>query len=259
MLNNIKINHKLLYFVDLFLVIIIVYFINEGFKKTSENNALSETTVSSLSVTKTTNITTSSQKTELSGIDVSHYQGDVQWQEVANNYQFAFIKATENTDYTDPKFQQNIDSIYDTNILYGAYHFFSPTADAVEQAKHFINTTKHNNLPLPAVLDIEVEPSGSSSEFRTSIKKWLTYVEKNTGCRPIIYTNKHFWDHHLDNSFNDYTLWISDYTTNAKSVETLPWKFWQYSEQGHVQGVSSPVDKNRFRGDLSALDMMKCS
>ncbi|WP_263078205.1 GH25 family lysozyme [Endozoicomonas sp. Mp262] len=262
MLDFIKRNHKLLYTLDGLLVLVISGFIYKAFIKTSEQDKSTEPASQPLHQSQGTAPTSSNitpQTSALKGIDVSHYQGEIQWLDVASQYHFAFIKATEGTHYIDPKYQENIRGIISTDILYGAYHFFSPDLDPIKQAEHFISATANHNLILPPVLDVEVEPSGSSHELRTAIKQWLTHVEKNTGCRPVLYTNKHFWNRHLNNNFENYPLWISDYTTNEKALTGIPWEFWQYTEQGQVQGVSNPVDENRFYGDLATLNQLKCS
>ncbi len=70
--------------------------------------------------------------TNLPGIDASHYQGNVDWEEVSESFHFAFVKATEGTDYIDPDFTQNISRIDDTDLAYSAYHFYPPDEDGLE-------------------------------------------------------------------------------------------------------------------------------
>ena len=131
--------------------------------------------------------------------------------------------------------------------------------DATQQAKHFVSTIGHLNFSLPPVLDIEVEPSNNSRALRSAIREWLAHVEKATGCRPIIYTNKYYWQKHLDNNFSDYPLWIGDYSTGDTALTSIPWEFWQYTDKGKVTGISGMVDKSRFDGSTAKLNQLSCS
>ncbi len=191
--------------------------------------------------------------TDLLGIDVSHYQGNVDWEEVSDDFHFAFIKATEGTEYTDPDFIQNMNNVDDTDMAYGAYHFYSPDEDGLEQARHFINATQNIKFTLPPVLDVEVAPDDDVSNFQQAIKSWLVYVENTMGCRPIIYSDKNFWDEYLKEAFSHYTVWISDYSDEASDVASINWAFWQFTDQGKAEGVSGFVDQSRFKGSEQSL------
>ena len=175
------------------------------------------------------------------------------WEEVSGNFHFAFVKATEGTEYTDPDFIQNMNNVDDTDLAYGAYHFYSPDEDGLEQARHFINTTKNHKFTLPPVLDVEVAPDSDVAGFQQSIKSWLVYVENLMGCRPIIYSDKHFWEEYLQDSFSHYTVWISDYSNEAKDVASISWAFWQFTDQGKAEGVDGFVDQSRFKGSEQSL------
>jgi len=192
----------------------------------------------------------------LLGIDVSHYQGDVQWDSVANDFHFSFVKATEGTEYVDPKMAENLHGLAKTTLQYGAYHFFLPDKDALEQAQHFLSSTRDFSLSLPPVLDVEVQPSGSKKAFIQGVKTWIATVEAATGCQPILYTNKSFWNDYLVQDFQDAAVWISDYTTHAANVASIPWKFWQFTDNGKAQGVSGVVDQSRYQGSQESLATM---
>ncbi|MDD7805605.1 MAG: GH25 family lysozyme [Endozoicomonas sp. (ex Botrylloides leachii)] len=257
-------SNRLTYLVDFILVGIISCFMYYNFIKISEqeNYIYSEINSKKIKIERS-KLAANSEKPNnssalLNGVDVSHYQGEVQWQQVADTYHFAFIKATEGTNYIDPRFQENINNIENTSMKYGAYHFFNPALDAIEQAKHFINTIAHENLSLPSVLDIEIEPIGSNQSLQASVKDWLVYVEKATGCRPIIYTNKHYWLTYLADHFTDYPLWIGDYTTSDNRMVSIPWAFWQYTDKGKVTGINGIVDKSHFDGNAVKLNKFSC-
>lgn len=196
---------------------------------------------------------------KLTGIDVSHYQGKINWSSVLNAHiDFVFIKATEGVGYIDPMHAENSSQLETTKTPYGSYHFFLPKDDALTQAKHFLATTglKHR---LPPVLDIEITQSVDPKDIRKGAKTWLETVKNKTGCTPIIYTNRYFWNDNLNSDFNIYPLWIADYSNRL----TLPnhisrWLFWQNSQSGRVEGIYGAVDKDEYQGTLSDLHELSC-
>ncbi|WP_419834814.1 glycoside hydrolase family 25 protein [Endozoicomonas atrinae] len=189
----------------------------------------------------------------LEGVDVSHYQGQIDWSIIADKIHFAFVKATESNHYVDPKFHLYIEGLENTDIKFGAYHFFSPHADPLAQAEYFIDNTKGYKFSLPPVIDIEVAPNHDLAGFQNGIQIWLDKVGKSTGCTPIIYSNKSFWNQYLKQRFSDYPVWISDYTTHQDYIANIPWRFWQYSDHGRIDGISGFVDKSIYRGSIKAL------
>lgn len=193
----------------------------------------------------------------LLGIDVSHYQGTVDWNAVAAaGNSFAFTKATESSTITDQYFAKNWPAMKSAGLLRGAYHFFRTGVDPSAQAKLFLSVVKPSAGDLPAVLDIEVAGSASNSAIISGISVWLDTVAQAIGRPPIIYTSPGFWNAHMNNQFGSYPLWIAHYTSAANPTIPNGWKtytFWQYTQSGQVNGVSGSVDRNRFNGDLAAL------
>ncbi|WP_051785716.1 glycoside hydrolase family 25 protein [Endozoicomonas numazuensis] len=239
------------YFLDALLLLAIIHWLHSSaihLLDQSSNN-------STLQASADTPAEKQTVATHLLGIDVSHYQGNVDWKEVSESFHFAFVKATEGTDYIDPDFTQNISRVDDTDLAYGAYHFYSPDEDGLKQAKHFVSTIHNLNFSLPPVLDVEVAPDSDSdiANFQQSVKSWLVYVENTMGCRPIIYSDKSFWDEYLKETFSHYTVWISDYTTHTTDVANINWAFWQFTDQGKAEGVSGFVDQSRFKGSEQSL------
>ena len=201
------------------------------------------------------------------GIDVSHYQGDIDWNSVKSaGIRFVFIKATDGNTYTDPMFSVNWKGSKSAGITRGAYHFYEPNDHAISQAYHFVDTlVKLDFMDLPPVIDIEVPPpSGiSKKDFCYGILKWLKAVEKTLGHKPIIYTYYSFAQEYLnDTRLNSYTIWIADYK-NPSTSPLIPntwrkrsWKIWQFSQSGKCRGIVGNVDLSLFNGspfDLKAF------
>ena len=190
------------------------------------------------------------------GIDVSHYQGAVNWNQVAQTgMAFAFIKATEGISEVDPQFQANWSGAHAAGLLRGAYHFYDPGADPHQQAESFLSVVRPGAGALPPALDVET--SGEPSEILAGIQVWLTAVEQATGRAPVLYTNPSFWAGLGTGAsgFGRFPLWIAEYGVTAPKVPEgwTTWTFWQFSESGSVPGIQGPVDLDLFQGTLPAL------
>lgn len=198
-----------------------------------------------------------SSQNKAAGIDVSHYQGDVNWNSVkAAGVSFAFAKATEGTTYVDSQFNTNWQGMKAAGLLRGAYHFFQAGNDAAAQAENFIKTVGAlEAIDLPPVLDIESAGSATNSQIITGVQTWLDAVNQGLGRNPMIYTNASFWNSHLNNQFGDYPLWIANYDVASPKIPTgwTRWDFWQYSQTGNVQGVSGSVDTDWYNGTYADL------
>ncbi len=197
---------------------------------------------------------------KISGIDVSHFQGLINWPRVAKSHvRFAYIKATNGNDFIDPEFNKNWHELRATTLYRGAYHFFLAADDPVEQAKHFVNTVgKLRDNDLPPMLDIEISDHISNQQLEQRALIWLKTVEELSGRTPIVYTDNGFADSILTKAeFAKYPLWIAEY---SDSVSTLPspwkgkqWSLWQHSEQGQITGINGHVDLDVFNGTETDL------
>jgi len=199
-----------------------------------------------------------------SGIDVSkwqHVNTSVDWTKVKSaGVDFAFIKATEDTSYTNPYFAGDWAATTRLGIYRGAYHFARPrVGTAAAQASYFIKVAGKAGYAgdLPPVLDLESNGGLTKVELRAWVRNFLVKVEDLTGRVPIIYCSPSFWDSNVaDSTFGRYPLWIAHYTTAAQPRLPMGWStwtFWQNTSSGSVSGVSGNVDKDRFNGTLTQL------
>ena len=169
---------------------------------------------------------------EIRGIDISHYQGDIDWELLQNAMiekcpiRFILIKATEGTDRIDPKFKENFRQAKEYGFIRGAYHFWSNKSSARSQAYFFLNNVYLQDGDLPPVLDIEHKPKDVSLEdFQRDVLTWLHIVEDKYHVKPIIYTYYKFKTTYLNEPvFNDYPYWIAHYYVD-KIEYTGEWKF----------------------------------
>lgn len=196
---------------------------------------------------------------EVHGIDVSHHQGIIDWDQLVQNQvedypiQFVFIKATEGGDHSDDAFARNFEEAGKRGIIRGVYHFFSPRTDPLKQADFFIRTVKLTKGDLPPVLDIEVSGKKSPAELQKSVRLWLDKVEAHYGVKPILYTSYKFKNKYLAHTdFDRYPYWIAHYYVDSVKY-TGRWHFWQHSDIGTVQGIKEEVDLNVFNGTIEQL------
>lgn len=164
------------------------------------------------------------------GIDISHYQGKVDWKMLSQTRQsqfpvrFIFMKATEGGDFADNHFVANFDSARVHGFIRGAYHFYNPKTDPIRQAEFFKNSVNLEPGDLPPVLDIE-KKAKDMNRLRDDLKIWLQLIEKHYGVKPIIYASYKFKTSYLNDSvFNSYPYWIAHYYVDSVRYEG-DWSF----------------------------------
>lgn len=188
------------------------------------------------------------------GIDVSAYQGRIDWPEVAaHEVQFAFIKATEGVTLRDARFQRNWRGAHAAGIYRGAYHYFQPNYDGAQQADLFVRNVPLAPGDLPPVLDVEAPNFHDVAVMRRNVATWLRLIERHYGVRPILYSNHNFYKRHLAGHFDKYPLWLAHYEVEKPLLPRDKWIIWQHSDESHVPGIRGPVDFNVFQGSVDNL------
>ena len=193
----------------------------------------------------------------IQGIDISKWQGNVDWASVRNaGTQFAYIKATEGGDHVDDRFRQNWDGAARAGVPRGAYHFVFWCRSAEEQMAWFKQNVPADRSALPPVLDVEWNGHSRNcpkklpkAEALEMIQYMLTEMENYTGKRPIIYTDITFHRDVLEGELPDYPHWLR--STAAEPEERFAnrkWMLWQFTSTGRVPGVEGNVDRNAFYG-----------
>ena len=192
------------------------------------------------------------------GIDVSHWQGTINWTSVKNSGKtFAFCKATEGTTYTDPTFATNWADMKSVGLTRGAYHFGRPGVDPVAQANYFCDAVQPTTGDLQPVLDLEQTDGLTPSQVRSWVVAFVRRVAARTGRPPIIYTGYFFWRDSAGNGSNlNCPLWLAYWGTNPTGFVPAAWayfSFWQYSSTGTCPGVSGNVDTDCWNGSPNGL------
>lgn len=192
------------------------------------------------------------------GIDVSEYQGKIRWSYVDTIEEkyplhYVFIRATVGNNRIDSEFKNNWLGAKENKMIRGAYHYYRPNENSLEQANLFIKTVELKKGDLPPVLDIEKLPKEQSIErLKIGLKRWLKAVEQHYGVRPIIYTGEKYYDDFLKEEFSDYLFWIANYNFYREEIQE-DWLFWQFTEKAKVPGIDNNVDVNIYNGDLQQL------
>lgn len=200
-------------------------------------------------------------KGKVIGIDVSEFQGKVKWDEVEvldEKYpvKFVFVRATAGNDRVDRQFKKNWEGAKEHKIIRGAYHYYRPNENSIEQANLFIKTVKLQKGDLPPVLDIERLPKNQPLDsLKKGLKRWLNKVEAHYQVRPIIYTGESYYDDFLKEEFGQYLFWIANYNFYREKMED-DWLFWQFTEKASLPGIKRRVDVNIYNGDLQQLQFI---
>jgi GH25 family lysozyme M1 (1,4-beta-N-acetylmuramidase) len=195
----------------------------------------------------------------LEGIDVSKWQGIVDWAQVrAAGKRFAIGKATEGVGYKDESYDRNKAGARAQGLVFGAYHFARPgNNDPVREADWFLDTAGYERGMIVPTLDLEQTGGLGPNALTTWTKAWVQRVDARLGVKPMIYTSPSFWRNNLNDTRwfadNGYAIvWIAHWGVSSPSVPAgnwggRSWTFWQYTSDGRVPGISGRVDLNRYR------------
>ncbi len=185
------------------------------------------------------------------GIDVSYYQGEIDWQRVrGSGIEFAFIRISDGEDIPDTMFELNWGGAKAAGIRRGMYQFFRPGEDITAQADLAIAMTKKRGAgELPPVLDIEDDGGLAPVVVAKRARQWIDRVKKALHVEPIVYTYPDFWRRGGAESLGSQPLWIAHYTTACPTIPPpwTTWQFWQHSEKGRVPGITGAVDLDLAR------------
>ena len=199
-----------------------------------------------------------SKKYPVVGVDVSSYQGKIDWKTLASqNISFAFIKATEGSSFIDACFETNWADASKTDLRIGAYHFFSFESPGETQADLFCGTVTAVDNMLPPVIDVEYYGKYKSkediniSDIKTELRVLVDRMMAAYGMKPIIYASKEAYNTIIKEDFSDCDLWIRSVYSEVNG--DIHWTFWQYSNRHVLQGYSGEerfIDMNVFFGTV---------
>lgn len=203
------------------------------------------------------------QNYEVHGVDVSHYQGTIDWETLSQqNLDFAVIKATEGSTHIDDRFEENWQAAEQTHLYLGAYHFFSFDSEGDRQAASYIDTVGNLDGKLAPVVDVEYYGNKKSNPpARTDVVKnlgaLLDALEQHYQIKPIIYTTFTVYNEYIKGEFEDYPLWVRSIYCPPEVLFGNKWSFWQYMDTAMLDGYAGDekyIDVNVFRGTMEELE-----
>lgn len=182
------------------------------------------------------------------GIDVSQYQGIINWELVKNRIDFAILRCGYGQDIPgqdDPTFKRNADECTRLGIPFGVYLYSYATneKDALSEAKHVLRLIKDYKMEYPIYLDLEDPRVGrlTNEQIERNCRVWADELARNNYF-PGFYASYYWWTTKLTGAlFTRYTKWIARY---ADELGIEGFDMWQYTDKGFVEGINAPVDMN---------------
>lgn len=193
---------------------------------------------------------------EKRGIDISHHQGDIDFDKLKGNIDFAMVRTSYGAFYEDKKYKQNIAGLEKIGVPYGLYHFSYATnvEEAKKEAEGFINIIKQYNPTYPIVIDIEHSDRTSSVRGDTLVDITDTICSKieDAGYYVMIYANLDYLNNKLNSDKLDrYDKWLAQWRSNP--TYNKPFGIWQYTSNGNVPGINGNVDLNISYKDYPSI------
>lgn len=193
---------------------------------------------------------------EKKGIDISHHQGDIDFEKLKGNIDFAMVRTSYGSFYEDRKYKQNIKGLEKINVPYGLYHFSYATdvETAKKEASSFINLIKNYNPTYPVVIDIEYSDRTADVRKDTlvDIANVFCKMVEEAGYYAMIYANLDYFNNKLNSNVLDkYDKWLAQWT--SKPTYNKPFGIWQYSSKGSVPGINGNVDLNISYKDYPSI------
>ena len=194
------------------------------------------------------------------GIDVSRYQGNINWQEVSKDSRvsFVYLKATESTGLVDKTYRRNLREARRVGLPVGVYHFFSAKTPAHQQLANFMSTVDPKTQDLIPIVDVEVAPRRKSQivPFLKRLRAFVDGVEKYFGCKPMIYTSQNFYKEFLAGKFLDCPIMLAKYSEGVPEVgEDIRFLVWQFTASGSIRGITGNVDRSCLMNHYTVDDI----
>lgn len=182
------------------------------------------------------------------GIDISMHNGSINFEAVkSTGISIVIIKATEGVQYVDPYLNTHYSDAKAQGMSIGFYHFMSEKTDPAQQAVDFWNAIKGKQFNIIPTLDIETNNMGrNAKQISDRCIEFLNKFKALSGYDCLIYTGGYFGRDNLDSRVKRYSGWIAHYGVNTPMQTGFVAVGHQYTEDGHINGISTRVDLNNF-------------
>lgn len=193
------------------------------------------------------------------GIDVSHYQGVIDWRALSRNknISYVYIKATEGESLLDDTYRYNIEEARKAGLKVGSYHYYRPNADHEMQLRNLTSQVHADEQDLAVIIDVENRGRKPHKRFIEDLHKFLKRVEEHYRCKPVIYTFQNFYNKYLAGEFSDYKLMIAKYHEEEPVLnDGHNFTIWQYTSKGNIDGIDGYVDRSMIMPGASLSDIL---
>ena len=196
---------------------------------------------------------------QIMGIDVSHYQGHINWNEVArnNDVHYVYIKATEGGELMDNMFRTNLRGARRAGLKVGVYHFYIPSVSPQRQFDNLRHAVDRKEMDLLPIIDIERRGRGSLPTFQQNLRTFIQLVERHYGVRPVLYCSRDFYNKYLSGPFTSYKYMIARYPPEVPELcDNAAFVMWQFSSTSYVSGIRGHVDRSCMMDGYTLRDIM---
>lgn len=183
------------------------------------------------------------------GVDVSHWDGTVDFSAVkaGGHGDFAIIKVSDGTNYTDPQWQTLTAGAIHAGVPFGFYHYFHPGSDTygAAQAEYFASKISNLDYDVVPAVDVEETDGCSNAQLQSSLRAFIDRFTALTGVKPMIYASTAFINEHIGGGFTDCGLWQAQYASAAGNVAGWGHNYtvWQYTgDKVYIAGINTTVD-----------------
>ncbi|MFI3206401.1 MAG: GH25 family lysozyme [Clostridia bacterium] len=196
--------------------------------------------------------------TELSGIDVSDYQGTIDFSKVKDTVDVVIIRSSSGSDYEDSEWETNYENAKTQGLYIGFYQYVTATSveEAKTQANYFYNLVKDKTYDFGLAMDFEPSDDLSAETVNEIASTYLEELKSLTGKTPIIYSDVSRIENLWDSSLSQYPLWVAEYGLSEPSNigDWSDWIGFQYSDTGTVSGIDGNVDLDYFKSSFISDD-----
>lgn len=193
------------------------------------------------------------------GIDVSEWQGEIEWERVRNSgIRIAYIRASEGNNYIDPDFMRNYFGAKENDIKVGFYHYLTARnkEEAREQAEFFVSAVKGLSIDCRLAMDFENFGELTMNEINAISETFLEEVARLSGKEVIIYSDAYNAAYTFSSELaSKYPVWVADYYVEKPGNGKWPsWDGFQYTDEGRIDGIEGYVDRDYFTSGILLVD-----
>lgn len=193
------------------------------------------------------------------GIDVSGWQGNIDYSQVANSgIQVVYMKASEGESFVDPYFEQNYQNAKANGLKVGFYHYLTARSNesAVTQASFFVSTISGKVPDCKLAIDFESFGSLNIQQINDIAYTFVKTVQNLSGKEVVIYSDTYNASSVFGGALTNYSLWVAQYEVEEPTPNGNwnTWAGWQYTNQGEVPGIDGYVDRDKYTEDIFLSD-----